>query len=505
MTKAEAKPSSATQSYAAIDLGSNSFHMVVAVPEGDSIRIIDSLRTPVRLGAGLDKHKNIKPDTRELALDTLSQFAQRLRGIPLKQIRVVGTNTLRRAKNSSDFIIDAFALLGKRIEIISGREEARLIFSAVSHSDPNPSTQRLVIDIGGGSTELVIGKGNTPMLMESVNMGCVSYTNLMPNPKKVTFADFKKASLSAQLELSPIRRAYTEMSWDEVTGCSGTIKAVAKMSAELGISDGEITPDGLRALVKQVEKAGNAANLGLNSISSDRAAVVFGGMAVLHAVMKAFGIQSIKASQVALREGLIFDMIGKAEHIDLQSQTLKNLSTRYSIDTQQADRVQHEAQRLYDQVAESLELDSEADLELLIWAAKLHELGMGVAHTQYHKHGAYILENSDLLGFSLAEQTALALLVRFHRRKIDLNAFSTLPATEQDRLLKLLGILRLAVLLHRGRHDADFSELSLKTKKGSLIVKAPDGWMDEHPLTAAELTAEADRLLHVNIRLKTLD
>jgi len=215
--------------FAAIDLGSNSFHMVLAEPEGSSIRIIDGLRVPVRLGDGLDENKKLKKQTRTRALDALGQFAQRLRGVPLRQVRIVGTNTLRRARNSSDFMDEAQSILGKPIEIISGREEARLIFSAVSHAAPDPDTQRLVMDIGGGSTELIIGQGYKPKLLESVNMGCVSYTTKFFTDKKIRSSDFKKASVEAQVELSPIARAYADMGWSEVTGCSGTIKAVHRI------------------------------------------------------------------------------------------------------------------------------------------------------------------------------------------------------------------------------------------------------------------------------------
>ncbi len=492
-----------SNSYAAIDLGSNSFHMVIAEPEGSSIRIIDSLRVPVRLGAGLDKNKNLKSATRELALDSLGQFAQRLRGVPLKQIRVVGTNTLRRAKDSNDFIKLAYGILGKHIEIISGREEARLIFFAVSHSQPEPETQRLVIDIGGGSTELVIGHGFKPTLMESINMGCVSYTNRFIPDEKISTSDIKKASLEAQLELQPIKKDYVDHGWQNVIGCSGTIKAVSRILSELGITDGEITRSGLRDLIRRIDKAGTVKALDLKSISSDRTAVISGGIGVLHGVMKTLRIDCIIASQVALREGLIFDMLGKAEHIDIQSQTIENMASRYAIEPLQANRVEKAVKRLFNDIEEPWQLDVESDLLLLQWTARLHEIGKAISHSQYHKHGAYILENSDLMGFSIAEQRALALLVRFHRRKIDLSAFDTIvDEVERDRLLRLLSILRLAVLLYRGRHAGNTESLKLKVRDNQLTVSASESWLEENPLTAAELAAEADRLLHIDFKLK---
>jgi len=496
--------STLTNSFAAIDLGSNSFHMVIAEPEGNSIRVIDGLRVALQLGAGLDENKKLKKQTRLRALDALGQFAQRLRGIPLRQVRVVGTNTLRRARNSSDFMDEAHAILGKRIEIISGREEARLIFSAVSHATPDPDTQRLVIDIGGGSTELIIGKGYKPLLLESVNMGCVSYTTRFFKDKKVKSGDFKKASVEAQVELTPIARAYTDLGWTEVTGCSGTIKAVGRILTELELSDDIVTRAGLGELIRAIDKAGSIDKLGLQSISSNRSTVICGGIAILHALMKTLKIQQLHASQVALREGLIFDMVGKAEHIDIQSQTLQNLIARFDIDTQQSQRVENAVNHFFKQVKKAWDLDEDTDLAELVWAARLHELGKAVAHTQYHKHGAYIIGHSDLLGFSMAEQKTLALLIRNHRRKIDLSAFEALQRSEKERVVKLLALLRLAVLIHRGRHTVNLDRFKLKVKENKLIVSAGVDWLDENPLTSSELQAEEDRLLLVNFKLKTV-
>ena len=493
-----------TNSFAAIDLGSNSFHMVIAEPEGSSIRIIDGLRVPVRLGAGLDENKKLKKQTRLNALDALGQFAQRLRGVPLRQVRIVGTNTLRRARDASDFMNDAQSILGKSIEIISGREEARLIFSAVSHTAPEPDSQKLVVDIGGGSTELIIGKGFKPNLLESVNMGCVSYTTKFFSDKKVRSGDFKKASVEAQVELSPIARAYTDLGWSEATGCSGTIKAVRRILMELRFSDGDITRDGLRALINAIDKAGSIDKLNLQSISSDRSAVICGGIAILHAIVKTLKIKQLQASQVALREGLIFDMVGKAEHIDIQSQTLHNLITRFDIDKQQSQRVENAVVHFFNHVSNAWGLDEDTDLAQLVWAAQLHEIGKAVAHTQYHKHGAYIIAHSDLIGFSLAEQKTLALLIRNHRRKIDLSAFDTLQKTEKVRVVRLLGLLRLAILIHRGRHTVNLEQFKLKVKENQLTVSASIKWLEENPLTSSELQAESDRLLLVNFKLKTI-
>lgn len=488
--------------YAAIDLGSNSFHMVVAQEDGNNIRIVDSLRNPVRLGDGLDKQKNITVETQERALQTLSQFAQRLRGVPKKCIRVVGTNTLRRARNRRQFMAQALKTLGTPIEVISGREEARLIYSAVSHALPELDTKRLVIDIGGGSTELIIGKKRNPCLMESINIGSVSWSKAFFADGKLTKDQFKKAVLAAQLELEHVQKSYTKKGWHEAIGCSGTIKAVSRILLELGLTDGVITLDAINSLVETMCKATAVSNLELESISKDRAQVISGGLAVLKAIMKSLDIDALHASQVALREGLIFDMIGQVEHHNTQMQTIDSLINRYTVDTEQAARVEKTALRLFDLAAENWRLDSTTDLQQVCWAAQLHEVGLGISHARHHKHGAYILENSDLLGFSIAEQSVLAFLVRNQRRKLDMETFTSFSDEEQFRLGSMLAIIRIAVLLHRGRHDSTASKLDYKIKENQLTILADEQWLAQHPLTAAKLTREAEHLRDIDIRLK---
>lgn len=494
--------SSRAASWAAIDLGSNSFHMVVAVQDGGSIRHVDSMREAVRLGAGLDDRKRLLPETEVRALDTIARFAERLREVPAEHIRMVGTNTLRRARGSGRFMRRAAELIGCPVDIVSGREEARLIWSAVAHTLPETDASRLVIDIGGGSTELVIGQGLAPQLMESLNIGCVSSMQSAFGRRKIKPSSMKDAITAARLELQPIARAYKDTGWGEVLGCSGTIKAAARMLAETGLTDGVIERVALRELVFEIAEAGGTEALQLESISQSREDVIPGGLAVLYGLMMTLDIDQMQACNAALREGLIFDMIGADEHIDVRSQTIENLESRFLVDSNQAARVERTARELFHHVAESWGLDEETDLDLLVNAARLHELGMGVAHTQYHKHGAYILEHSDLLGFSLGEQNALALLVRWHRRKIDFESFDGLPDQDRERLLKLLGLLRLAALLHRGRHDEPLDDIRLRISDGRITVSATREWFDDHPLTAAELAAEAERLLHVNIRVK---
>jgi len=501
MSSDELKPNT----YAAIDLGSNSFHMLMAKPEGDSIRVIDSLRLPVRLGSGLDKHKKIKPATESRALQAIGQFAQRLKGVPRQNVRVVGTNTLRRARNADRFINEAFNLLNKRIEIISGREEARVIYEAVARGLPAPERQRLVIDIGGGSTELIIGKNYAPSIMESMNMGCVSYTNQFLTDDNISTETVKRSTVEAQLELQPLIKSYRESGWDEVVGCSGTIKAVSNALHEFELSDGQITRSGLKKLKKMMITAGSLQKLGIKSISKDRTQVFSAGAMILYAIMNALEIKSMEASQVALREGLIFELIGKSAHIDIQSQTIKNLAQRYHVDPAQAERVEALALHLFDLAKTEWKFDEPDDRNTLIRAAQIHEIGLSVAHSQYHKHGAYLLEHSDLLGFSQAEQTVLSLMVRYHRRKLDVSAFSQLSSTEQERMLKLLLILRLSVLLQRSRYTQNLDTVHVKIEKNTIVITASEQWYEAHPLTSADLTHEAKQIQSAGIELKLME
>ena len=498
MSEQESKPS-----FAAIDLGSNSFHMVVAEPEGDSVRIIDSRRESVRLGSGLDSQKRLTEETMQRSLDALGLFAERLRDVPRKHFRVVGTNTLRRATNADEFMSEAHAILGKHVEIISGREEARLIYAAVAHTHPDPDHQRLVCDIGGGSTELIVGHGLRPRLMESVNMGCVSVMNQFFGSGKITTKHFDRAITYAETELQPLKQAYLRSQWETAIGCSGTIKATGRMLAELGITDGQITRKGLRALRHHLIKIEHVDELSMSSISQARTQVIVAGIAVLTAVLRSMKIDTLNVSQVALREGLIFDMIGKREHTDMQQETLSALNRRFLIDEAQAERVESTAVRLFNHVKTDWKLDEDDDLTLLRWAARLHEIGMGVAHSHYHKHGAYIVQHCDLFGFSKAEQNALSMMVRSHRRKLALEDFAGLPKSENKRLIKLTALLRLAALLHRGRHDDDLKRVSLKVDGNSLTFSLANDWVDEMPLTFAELESESLRLKQIDIDVLT--
>lgn len=497
-------PSQPLESYAAIDLGSNSFHMVVAKANSNHVEMIDSIKESVRLGSGLDANKNITAETERRALDCLARFAQRLRDIPPSHVRIVGTNTLRRAKNATSFNLIAASILGKPIEIISGREEARLIYNGVSHAMPGSNKRRLVVDIGGGSTECIIGEGYTPTLVESITAGCVSSTISDFPDGVITPAGMKHAITRASVELHPLISRYKAEGWDEAIGCSGTIKAVGKAVHELELCHETITWDAMLALHDQLVMSGSVSALNLESISEDRLAVLAGGFAVLYAVMRSLDIKEMKISQSALREGVIFDIVGREEHNDVQAHTIQRVMTRYHCDAIHADRVQQSAVALYTSVATQWQL-TEEHRNLLEHACALHEIGYAVSHSQYHKHGHYLLQNADLLGFSISEQNLLALMVRNHRRKFETSSYSTLPEMHRESTIRLTLLLRLAVLFHRDRATTQLPNLELKAHDHRIQLILPNRWLIDHPLTRTELEDEQNHLLQMGYELTVKD
>ena len=490
--------------YAAIDLGSNSFHMLIAERDGEQLRPLDSLRESVRLGAGLDADDRLTAEARQRALDCLARFAQRLRGVPLRQIRAVGTNTLRRARDAADFTREASELLGVAIEIIAGREEARLIYLGVAHTNPGHEGARLVVDIGGGSTELIIGRGETPALMESLKAGCVFATGAHFADGVISRARMRAAVTATELEIQPLARDYRAAGWSEALGASGTIKATGLLLAELGLGHGDdISRDGLRALRLKLVEIGHVDRLDFSSVSRERQRVIAGGVAALCAVFRALDIERMQVSQGALREGVLYDLVGVRGHRDVRECSVEALAARFSCEPRQAARVAASAGQLLKMVAADWSL-GEADAELLHYACQLHELGLAVSHAHHQRHGAYLLENMDLFGFSQNEQRALAVLVGAQRRKPRADSL-TIPGYDEEMLARLATVLRLAVLLHRDHSDHPLPPLRLAAAGEQLNMTLPGDWLDEHPLTGAELQREQRHLRLLEIELRISD
>lgn len=484
---------------AAVDLGSNSFHLIVAQARDGSLHVLDRLQEMVRLAGGLDARDRLAPAARRRALDCLARFGERLRGLPEVSVRAVGTNTLRRMHNADAFLVAAERVLGHSIDIIAGREEARLIYQGMAHSRPDDGRRRLVVDIGGGSTEFIIGEGLEPLTMESLHIGCVSLTQAHFPGGVLSAKAMRRAETAARLELQSIESQFRS-GWELAIGTSGTIRAVRTVLRGEHLTDGAITRGALLQLRELLIASKHVENLALAGLNPERAPVFAGGVTILLAVFEALGIERMQVADGALREGLLHDLIGRLTQHDVREQTVSALGARFRVDPVQAERVANTAAHLLRQVARAWQIDEEG-VRLLGWAARLHELGLLVAHNQYHKHGAYLVEKADLPGFSQQEQQLIAALIRGHRRKFPRDVFATLPLAQRRLAYRLCTVLRLAVLVHRTRQDINLKGLRLRAAKGVLQLRFARGWLRGHPLTHADLEQEAVYLRSAGWRL----
>ena len=476
------------ETVAAIDLGSNSFRLQVGRVVDDQIYTLDSMKEPVRLASGLNADKRLDLASQARALEALRRFGERLRGLDKGAVRVVATNTLRVAKNAVEFLPLAEEALGFPIEIIAGREEARLIYIGASHSLPAAPHKRLVIDIGGGSTEFIIGKRNDPQLMESLYMGCVSYTQRFFPDRRIDKRRLREAQIAAAKEIELISHDYQRLGWKEAVGSSGSARAIADVLEMNGLNpNGEsgITREGMERLCALLIKAGSAEALDLPGVKTDRLPVFPGGLAIMTAIFEELGIERMTYADGALRLGVLYDLLGRFHHHDMRDATVMSFRRRYQVEGDQAERVEATALSALTQLTEGA--PAEADVQFLSWASRMHEIGISVAHNAYHKHGAYILTYADMPGFSKKDQARLAMLVLGHRGKLE--KLTGLPA--DDSAWMLVFCLRLAVLLHRTRDDRVLPAWSVKLLATGFQLELPADWLANNPWTTAALGEEA--------------
>jgi len=471
---------------AAVDLGSNSFRLQVGRIVNDQIYPLDGLKEPVRLAAGLGDDKNLDEAAQGRGLLALSRFGERLAEFPGHRVRAVATNTLRVAKNAPEFIAKAEAALGFPIEVIAGREEARLIYVGVAHTLPEPHRQQLVVDIGGGSTEFIIGKSFQPLELESLYMGCVSFTlRYFPNDK-IKKRGFDDAELAARRELETIADVYRRVGWELAVGSSGTAKSLRDILVANGMSERDMTRKGLEELKQVLINNGSLDKLGLKGIKADRLPVLPGGLAIMLAIFKAFELEEMQFSDGALRLGVLYDLMGRYHHHDLRDATVEAFADRYRVDRKQASRVATTAIALFEQLDPEAGDPDYLDRRFLSWAATLHEIGVTVAHSSYHKHSAYILANADMPGFSRMDQGRLARLVLGHRGK--LARLSDIDPESPD--WQLIACLRLAAVLHRARTERSAPPVSIRRVGHGFAMTAQAQWLSDLPLTAAALNDE---------------
>ena len=485
----------------AIDLGSNSFHMVVAKAQNGEIRILERLGEKVQLAAGIDEEHKLSRESMQRGIDCLKRFAQLTNGMPIGSVRIVGTNALREASNRGDFIRRAEEVLRHPLEVISGKEEARLIYLGASHTLADNTGKRLVADIGGGSTEFIIGQRFEPLLRESLQMGCVSYTQRYFKDGKITQASYAQAYTAARLEIMSIEHALQRLTWDEAIGSSGTIRAIGMALKAGGHSSGGVNSGGLAWLKRKLFKLGDVEKIDFDGVKADRRTIFPAGLAILQAIFDTLELQSMQHCDGALREGLLYDILGRQYHEDVRERTLTSLMERYHVDLEQAARVEREALHAFDQVAEDWGLKDGLWRKMIGWAAKIHEVGLDITHYQHHKHGAYLIEHSDLAGFSNENQQMLALLVRGHRRNIPKDKFAYF-GNEGIKLMSLCVLLRFAILLHHIRGTQKMPRVTLRANGESLVLMFPKGWLNENQLTQVDFEEEVSWLTRVGFSLK---
>ncbi|HEY4697273.1 MAG TPA: exopolyphosphatase [Gallionella sp.] len=483
---------------AAVDLGSNSFRLQLARVEGDQMYMLDGLREPVRLAAGLTPDKFLDAEAQQRALAALGRFAERLRDLPREAVRAVGTNSLRVAKNAADFIPQAEHTLGFPIEVIAGREEARLIYLGVAHGLPPSKDNLLVMDIGGGSSEFIIGNGLTPLKLESLYMGCVSFSSRFFPDGRITKQNLKQAELAARIELQTIAADYKGQ-WQQALGSSGTARAIAEILELNGYSENGITRDGLDKLRAHLLKVGDVQRLDLQGLRPDRVPTLAGGFAIMYAAFSELDISFMRPALGALREGVLYDLWGRFHDNDMRDVTVRQFMQRYHVDTGQAARVAKLAQVfarqfLGDEIPET-------ESHMLGWAADLHEVGISVAHSGYHKHTAYILGYADMPGFSKKEQARLSLLALAQRGNLE-KLQGQLKITEAPADCALAMSLRLAVLFYRNRSDSALPVLHGRFSGTKFHLSLDADWLSKNPLTEAALQEEVQQWKTLGISMQ---
>ncbi len=476
--------------------------MVVARYTHGQLVILDRLREMVRLGAGIEADGRLNKDVAARALACLERFGQRLRDMRPDSVRVVGTNALRRARRKEAFVERAREAIGHPIEIVSGIEEARLIYSGVAHSMPAGPGRRLVCDIGGGSTEIIIGEGLQPLELESLQTGCVRVSEEYFADGRLSQKRMQRARVAARQAIEPYQAAFRRRGFDEAVGSSGTVRAIGDSIRELDPNAVDIGADGLERIIHELGRLEHIRDLKLNSVTDDRKLSFAGGVAILAEVFEQLGIESMRVADGAMREGLLYDLLGRYTDEDARERTVRSMQERYHVDLAQAERVENTTINFLEQVEEAWPL-ADPEIELILrWAARLHEIGLDVAHSGYHRHGAYLLANADMAGFPREEQKLLAIMVGSHRRKPAIEEAGELAAPWDKRAPPMTLLLRIAVLLNRGRSTVPLPPIKLAARADSLELRFPPEWLDDHPLTVADLQAEIENLKDVGFRLR---
>ncbi|RTZ15272.1 exopolyphosphatase [Vibrio aquaticus] len=478
---------------AAIDLGSNSFHMVVARVVEQNLQLVSRHKQRVHLASGLDAQKNLDHAAIERGLECLAMFAERLQGFSPSNVRIAATHTLRQANNAHIFLQRAREVLPFPIEIIPGVEEARLIYLGVAHTQPE-SNSKLVVDIGGGSTEMIIGQAFKPELINSKQMGCVSYTNQFFANGKLSNKNFAKATLAAEQKLESISGHYRKLGWEIAFGSSGTIKAIREVLIGLGYDDGIITLKRLDKLSEKLCEWQTIEEIELTGLTPERKPVFAAGVAILSAIFKALKISNMHFSQGALREGLLFEMEDGFKRSDIRMRTTEALASKHLVDLEHAARIKGQAKEFLQQLHGELGIKANSELfDLLEWSALLHEVGLSISLQAFHRHSAYILRHTYMPGFNQEQQRVLAMLVRFQRKALKLHELEEMSLFKKRHIVDLIRILRLSILVNVQRNDDPLPPLSVSINGDQWTLTSSDSeWLDHNKLLHADLVTEQE-------------
>ncbi|MFC3025028.1 exopolyphosphatase [Vibrio zhugei] len=477
---------------AALDLGSNSFHMVVAKVIDKDLQIVSRHKQRVHLAAGLDDDKNLSEEAIQRALDCLAMFAERIQDFSPDNVRIAATHTLRQAVNSRTFIERARSVIPFPIEVIAGTEEARLIFLGVAHTQPPSDESMLVVDIGGGSTEMIIGRGFEPLLVNSKQMGCVSYTHRYFANNKLSKKNFAQAILAAQQRLESLAQSYRKASWNIAFGSSGTAKAIKEVLIGLGYEDGLITATRLEKLIERLCEWRTIDEIELDGLNDERKPVFAAGVAIMAAIFQDLHIDEMHFSDGALREGLLYEMEDRFKYSDIRLRITEALADKHAVDLEHAAIVKSYARDFLDQVGATIGIQSESELPALLeWGALLHEVGLNISYQAFHRHSAYILTHTNMAGFNREQQQVLATLARFQRKALKLNEMESFTLFKKKHILGLIRILRLSILVNGQRHEELLPELTLSIQDDAWHLTCEDkNWLENNLLLHADLKTE---------------
>ncbi len=480
--------------YATIDLGSNSFHMLTAAVEHDEIKILDSISDKVMLAEGLSKKNGIHPDAMQRGLECIQRFSQRITQIPKENIRIVGTNTLRAAINSDIYVAELEKLLGDiPIEVVTGIEEARLIYLGVNHSwcSLNNQSKNLVLDIGGGSTEIILGKSFKLKQAESLRMGCVAYRRFFPNDE-ICKAHFNKAVKAAKYELSSIQEVFDNQNWLDVIGSAGTFKAIEQILIANQLSDEGITKKSLKQLKKIILNFNSMHTLDISGLKNNRHTTIVPGVAIALAIFQTFDIDRMFISRGGLREGILYDLLGRLTQEDIRQRSIEAIAHRYKVSSHSSQLMTNTCLKLLNHYKSHTDTLKKPQRDFLLWAAQACRIGLAINHSQYNIHSAYLIKHSELSGFSIKQKNILACIVKNHRRKIHLKEFDTLNLSkpEKTQFIQVIFLLRLTSIITQNGNTNQCNSLQLEFSEQSFRIFATNKWLEKHTLIKHALNIE---------------